>query len=123
MRKENFEGIMSGLHEAIAHAKGQTNDLTIHELPDLDVAASARRRSSRRGTLHVLLASLSGRFKGGPSLPTWVRRRKPEGAARALLTFIDHDPISVVNTLTAARMGAKHSTARAERRPRHRRAG
>jgi len=45
-----------------------------------------------------------------------------EGPARALLTLIDHDPISVVNTLTAARMGAKRSTARVERRPRHRRA-
>ena len=35
MRKENFDGILSGLREATAHAKGHANDLTIHELPDL----------------------------------------------------------------------------------------
>jgi transcriptional regulator with XRE-family HTH domain len=35
------------------------------------------------------------------------KRRRPEGPARALLTLIDHDPISVVKTLAAARQGVK----------------
>ena len=39
MRKENFEGLASGLREAIAHAKGEAHGLTIHEFPDLDVEA------------------------------------------------------------------------------------
>lgn len=118
MRKENFEGILSGLHEAIAHAKGQTNDLTIHELPDLDVAAVRAKTKLSQGDFARAFGVAVGTLQGWEQ-----KRRKPEGPARALLTLIDHDPISVVNTLTAARMGAKRSTARAERRPRHRRAG
>jgi putative transcriptional regulator len=118
MRKENFDGIVSGLREAIAHAKGQANDLTIHELPDLDVAAVRAKTKLSQGDFARAFGVPVGTLQGWEQ-----KRRRPEGPARALLTLIDHDPVSVVNTLTAARMGAKRSTGRAERRPRDRRAG
>jgi putative transcriptional regulator len=123
MRKENFEGILSGLREAIAHAKGEENDLTIHELPDLDVAAVRAKTKLSQGDFARAFGVAIGTLQGWEQ-----KRRRPEGPARALLTLIDHDPVSVVNTLAAARVGAKRSTGAAERRSRarmsrHRRAG
>ncbi len=123
MRKANFEGILSGLREAIAHAKGEANDLTINELPELDVAAVRAKTKLSQGEFARAFGVAVGTLQGWEQ-----KRRRPEGPARALLTLIDHDPISVVNTLTVARMGAKRSTSAVARRPRarvvrHRRAG
>jgi putative transcriptional regulator len=102
MRKKNFEGILSGLREAIAHAKGEAHRLTIHELPDLDVTAvRAKTKLSQRDFARAFGVAIG-------TLQGWEqKRRRPEGPARALLTLIDHDPISVVKTLAAARQGVK----------------
>jgi putative transcriptional regulator len=124
MRKENFEGILSGLREALAHAKGEANGLTIHELPDLDVASVRAKTKLSQGEFARAFGVALGTLQGWEQ-----KRRRPEGPARALLTLIDHDPVSVVNTLTVARMGAKgfsggavgHQTR--ARIVRHRRAG
>jgi putative transcriptional regulator len=123
MRKENFEGILSGLREAIAHAKGEANNLTLHELPDLDVAAVRAKTRLSQGDFARAFGVAVGTLQGWEQ-----KRRKPEGPARALLTLIDHDPISVVKTLAAARLGAKRSVVAPFRRSqaratRHRRAG
>jgi len=125
MRKANFEGILSGVREAIAHAKREANDLTIHELPELDVAAVRAKTKLSQGEFARAFGVALGTLQGWEQ-----RRRKPEGPARALLTLIDQDPVSVVNTLTVARMGvkvgAKRSTGVVQRRPRvvrQRRAG
>jgi putative transcriptional regulator len=110
MPKENFDGILAGLREAIAHARGEANAITVHELPDLDVATVRAKTRLSQGEFARAFGVAVGTLQG------WEQgRRKPEGPARALLTLIDHDPVSVGNTLTAARMGAKRSTARAER--------
>lgn len=97
MRKANFEGILSGVREAIAHAKREANDLTIHELPELDVAAIRAKTKLSQGEF-------------------------ARAFGVALGTLIDHDPVSVVNTLTVARMavkvGAKRPAAVVRRRPR-----
>jgi putative transcriptional regulator len=98
MRKENFEGITSGLREAIAHAKGEAHGLTVHELPDLDVAAVRAKTNLSQGDFARAFGVAIGTLQGWEQ-----KRRRPEGPARALLTLIDHDPISVVNTLAAAR--------------------
>jgi len=124
MRKENFEGILSGLREALAHAKGEANDIKIHELPDLDVASVRAKTKLSQGEFARAFGVALGTLQGWEQ-----KRRTPEGPARALLTLIDHDPVSVVNTLTSARMGAKRSSGGAvDRQPRarivrHRRAG
>jgi putative transcriptional regulator len=123
MRKENFEGIASGLREAIAHARGEENQLTIHELPELDVAAVRAKTKLSQGAFARAFGVPVGTLQGWEQ-----KRRKPEGPARALLTLIDHDPISVVNTLTAARQGVKRAGIEAARSAgtrsvRHRRAG
>lgn len=124
MRKENFEGILSGLREALAHAKGEANGLTIHELPDLDVASVRAKTKLSQGEFARAFGVALGTLQGWEQ-----KRRRPEGPARALLTLIDHDPVSVVNTLTVARMVAKRSSGGAVgRQPRtrivrHRRAG
>jgi len=111
MRKENFEGILSGLREALAHAKGEANDLTIHELPDLDVASVRAKTKLSQGEFARAFGVALGTLQGWEQ-----KRRRPEGPARALLTLIDHDPVSVVNTLTSARMGAKRSSGGAVQR-------
>jgi putative transcriptional regulator len=115
MRKEHFEGILSGLREAIAHAKGEANGLTIHELPDLDVAAVRAKTRLSQGDFARAFGVPLGTLQGWEQ-----KRRRPEGPARALLTLIDHDPVSVVNTLTAARIGAKRAAGPADRRPKAR---
>ena len=102
MRKENFEGILSGLREAIAHAKGEAHSLTVHEFPDLDVAAVRAKTKLSQGDFARAFGVAIGTLQGWEQ-----KRRRPEGPARALLTLIDHDPISVVNTLAAARQGVK----------------
>jgi putative transcriptional regulator len=111
MRKENFEGIASGLREAISHAKGEAHGLTIHELPDLDVAAVRAKTKLSQGDFARAFGVAIGTLQGWEQ-----KRRRPEGPARALLTLIDHDPISVVNTLAAARQGVSRAGARAARR-------
>src|SRR6266478_5029241 len=102
MRKENFEGIVSGLREAIAHAKGKAHGLTIHEFPDLDVAVVRAKTKLSQGDFARAFGVAIGTLQGWEQ-----KRRRPEGPARALLTLIDHDPISVVKTLAAARQGVK----------------
>jgi putative transcriptional regulator len=104
MRKENFEGILSGLREAIAHAKGEAHSLTIHELPDLDVTAVRAKTKLSQGDFARAFGVAIGTLQGWEQ-----KRRRPEGPARALLTLIDHDPISVVKTLAAARQGVKRA--------------
>src|ERR1022692_1477186 len=111
MRKENFEGIVSGLREAIAHAKGEAHSLTIHEFPDLDVAAVRAKTKLSQGDFARAFGVAIGTLQGWEQ-----RRRRPEGPARALLTLIDHDPISVVNTLAAARQDVKLAGIEAARR-------
>jgi putative transcriptional regulator len=111
MRKKNFEGIASGLREAIAHAKGEAHGLTIHELPELDVAVVRAKTKLSQGDFARAFGVAVGTLQG------WEQKRRyPEGPARALLTLIDHDPISVVNTLAAARQGVKLAGIEAARR-------
>jgi putative transcriptional regulator len=116
MRKENFEGLASGLRQAIAHAKGEAHGLTIHEFPDLDVAAVRAKTKLSQGDFAHAFGVAIGTLQGWEQ-----KRRRPEGPARALLTLIDHDPISVVNTLAAARQGVKLAGIEAVRRAKPRR--
>lgn len=111
MRDKNFEGIVSGLREAIAHAKGEAHRLTIHEFPDLDVAAVRAKTKLSQGEFARAFGFAIGTLQGWEQ-----KRRRPAGPARALLTLVDHDPISVVNTLAAARQGVKRARIATARR-------
>jgi putative transcriptional regulator len=111
MRKENFEGMVSGLREAIAHAKGGAHKLTIREFAELDVAAVRAKTKLSQGDFARAFGVAIGTLQGWEQ-----KRRRPEGPARALLTLIDHDPITVVNTLAAARQGVKVAGAEPQRR-------
>jgi putative transcriptional regulator len=103
--------------EAIAHAKGEAHGLTIHEFPDLDIAAVRAKTKLSQGDFAHAFGVAIGTLQG------WAhKRRRPEGPARAPLTLIDHDPIFVVNTLAAARQGVKLAGIEAARRDEARRA-
>lgn len=115
MRKENFEGILSGLREALAHAKGEANDLTIHELPDLDVASVRAKTKLSQGEFARAFGVALGTLQG------WEQKRRRPGDLRVRFSR------SSITTLLGGQHGPMRkrgpispSTRRARRRPRAR---
>ena len=96
MKDKDFEGLMRGLEEARAFAKGKkVAGLRVHAPPAVNVAAI-------RGKAGLSQTAFSRRI--GVSVGTlrnWEQgRRKPEGPARVLLALLDRDP-QIVETLLA----------------------
>lgn len=90
-----FKSIEAGLKEALAHARGEAQDI-VHEisLPEPDVQAIR----ARTGLSQSEFARSIGVKKG--TLLNWEqRRRSPEGPARVLLALIEKDPRIVQRTL------------------------
>ena len=119
MKKEDFDGIMQGLREARAHARGEdVLGLKVHLPESLDVAAIRKRTGLSQGSFANTIAVPVG------TLRNWEqKRRQPEGPARVLLALLDRNPNLVAETLApksrgqgrrvVAQAGAKRGAARA----------
>jgi putative transcriptional regulator len=98
MSNDVFNDIMSGLGEALAHAKGEpTPGLILHVPETVDVASIRERTGLKRpafaATIGVPVATLR----------QWeTRRRQPQGPARVLLAMLDKNPQIVAETLGRA---------------------
>ena len=96
MSKSEFTEIMSGLEEAIAHAKGESAGVE-HRVtgPLLDVAAVRERLGMTQeefaATFGVSVATLRNWEQG---------RRLPRGPARVLLQVIAQEPAAVKRVLS-----------------------
>ncbi len=96
---ETGESILRGAREALAYARGDRKKgraTTVQVPENVDVKAVRRR-------LSLTQAEFARRF--GFSVATvrdWEqRRRRPDGAARVLLTVIDREPEAVQRALSA----------------------
>ena len=119
MKKEGFDGIMQGLREALAHARGEdVPGLRVHLPESLDVAAIRKRTGLSQDSFANTIAVPVG------TLRNWEqKRRQPEGPARVLLALLDRNPNLVAETLApksrgqgrrvVAQAGAKRGAARA----------
>lgn len=93
------EGVLQGLHEALAYAKGEADlsQYRIHYPKILDVRAI-------RAKTGMTQEAFAQRF--GFSVNTlrhWEQgKRYPEGPARSYLKVIDKDPEAVMRALRAA---------------------
>src|SRR5260370_26406143 len=99
MSKKAFDKIAAGLTDAIAIAKGEADPATyrVHAPADVDVGKI-------RKSLGLTREAFAMRF--GLQLGTvrdWEQhKRKPDGAARVLLTVIEKEPEAVTRALAAA---------------------
>ncbi|MDZ7856013.1 helix-turn-helix domain-containing protein [Sphaerotilus sp.] len=89
-----FESIRQGLKEAAAHARGETDGVTVYRPVPVDVAGV-------RARLGLTQDQFAARF--GFSVATlrhWERGdRRPQGAALVLLNLIDREPQVVMRAL------------------------
>jgi len=118
MKKEDFDGIMQGLQQALAHARGEAvPGLKVHVPQNLNVASIRKRTGLSQESFASTIAVPVG------TLRNWEqKRRQPEGPARVLLALLDHNPKLVAETLVpklgaqrgpvAARANAKTGAAR-----------
>ena len=91
------DGILQGLKEALAHARGEDVGCIVHQPKILDVRAI-------RAKTGMTQEQFAQRF--GFSVNTlrhWEQgKRYPEGPARSYLKVIDKDPEAVMRALRAA---------------------
>jgi putative transcriptional regulator len=94
MGKDAFKKIARGLHEAIAHVKGEGTGAVVHFAENGDVSAVREKTElSQEDFARTFGVSLG-------TLRNWEQgRRVPDGPARVLLTLIDRDPVAVLKTL------------------------
>lgn len=95
MKDADFQGLVQGMKEARAYARGERVDgLRVHIPAEIDVAGV--RRKTR-----LSQAEFSSRIGiSAATLRNWEQgRRKPEGPARVLLSLIDANPRVVEETL------------------------
>ena len=89
-----FESIKQGLHEAIAHAKGEAHGVRVHRPRVVDVKAV-------RAKVGMTQEQFAARF--GFSTATrrhWERGdRNPQGPALVLLNVIERNPQAVIDAL------------------------
>jgi putative transcriptional regulator len=90
--------LLQSLGEAEAIARGERKPARVFTPPDVDVARIRKR-------LGYTQAGFARRFGLSPaSVRDWEqRRRRPDPAARVLLTVIDREPEAVERALTADR--------------------
>jgi putative transcriptional regulator len=114
MSKKAFEQIAAGLADAIAIAKGEADRATyrIHAPADIDAL------KIRRG-LRLTREAFAARFglQVGTVRDWEQRKRKPEGAARVLLTVIEREPDAVTRALVEAGRGESQAAAAKVRSP------
>ena len=98
-RDEDFAGIVAGLGHAVAIAEGTADPSSyrIHAPAEVDVKSIRQRMAMTQGGF--------AQAYGFPlaTVKQWEqKRRKPEGAARILLTVIDREPEAVQRALAGA---------------------
>ncbi len=96
MSKTAFDKIAAGLNDAIAIARGEADPATyrMHVPAEVDVRAVRQRTGLSQGAF----ASRFGFSKS--AVQDWEqKRRRPERAARVLLTVIDKEPEAVARAL------------------------
>lgn len=92
-----FDEIKEALEEAIAYTRGEPNDVTVHPVVRVDVAAIR----ARLGMSQARFATVFGVSRG--TLQGWEQhRREPEGPAKVLLRVIEREPEAVLRALRAA---------------------
>ncbi len=98
MKKKDFDGLMQGLEEARAYARGKPAAGTkVHVRQRVDVAAIR----ARTGLSQDAFARRIGVSVG--TLRNWEQgRRKHEGPAMILLSMLERDPDIVERTLAKA---------------------
>lgn len=93
------ESILRGAREALAYARGETEDGFVAHVPRrIDVRAVRRR-------VGLSQARFAARFGFSlDALRNWEQgRRQPDLAARAFLTVIDREPDAVLRALAGTR--------------------
>jgi putative transcriptional regulator len=99
MKQSDFDGILSGLKDVEAYAKGEA-DLAayrVHVPKEIDVRAI-------RQKLQLTQAAFAAQFGfSKAAVADWEqKRRTPEASARAFLTVIDREPKAVMKALRAS---------------------
>lgn len=92
-----FESIRQGLHEAIAHAKGEEAGVCIYRSGNIDIKAL-------RARIGMTQEQFAARFGfSTATLRHWERGdRTPRGPALVLLNVIEHNPQAVMDALAKA---------------------
>jgi putative transcriptional regulator len=107
MKDEDFRGIMQGLREAGAHARGErVPGLVVHVPPAGDAAAIRKRTGLSQGAFAKAIGVSPGTLKN------WEQgRRRPEGPARVLLALLARNPAIVAEMLGGTRRDTGPETA------------
>ena len=93
----NFKRILAGLEEVVEIVEGRAEPARVHVPAEVDVRAI-------RGRLGLSQGAFAARFGfSAAAVRDWEqRRRRPEAAARVLLTVIDREPEAVERALASA---------------------
>lgn len=110
---ELYEGVMTGLKEALAYAKGEPVDMVVHHIPTPDVKGIRERMGMSQGAFARAFGISVGTLRG------WEQgRRNPQGPACTLLKVMDKEPEAVKRALAAAREDFRnHKVERVARNP------
>jgi putative transcriptional regulator len=88
------ERILRGARQALAYAKGAREGFVAHVPDEVDVAVIRKRLGLSQGEFAMRFG-----FKLD-AVQNWEQgRRRPEGAARALLRVIEREPAAVLRAL------------------------
>jgi putative transcriptional regulator len=96
--KQAFDQIATGLREAIAFARGDTQSIVVHQIQveDSDVRAIRAATGLNQQEFATSIGVAVGTLRG------WEQnRRRPEGPARVLLALIGKNPLLVQEYLVA----------------------
>ena len=99
MGSKAFDKIAAGLTDAIAIAKGEADPATyrVHTPADIDVVKIRKSMGLTREAFALRFGLTLGTVRDWEQ-----RKRKPDGAARVLLTVIDKEPEAVTRALLAS---------------------
>jgi putative transcriptional regulator len=98
-KKNAFDKIAAGLTDAIAFAEGEVDlkGFRVHAPADINVMKIRKNMGLTREAFAMRFGLQVGTVRD------WEQhKRKPDGAARVLLTVIDKNPEAVTRALTAA---------------------
>jgi putative transcriptional regulator len=100
MSKAAYSKIAAGLQSVLDYVNGNTAGAVVHtfEAPDLNVSEVREKTKLSQEMFAATFGVSLGTLRGWEQ-----RRRKPAGTARVLLTLIDRDPVSVLETLTGTK--------------------
>ena len=94
MKKTDFDGLLAGLEDALAYAKGQPNPGTRETAVEVDRTFVAATRL-KAGLTQQEFARVTGASLG--TVRKWERgERSPSGAARMLVRILARDPALVI---------------------------